>query len=76
MFILYHTQGCHLCVQAMALLKQCQIDYQLVDIVFDSQCVTLYGTCIPVLENEQGQYLDWPFDYYKIEKFLSPNKRE
>ena len=54
MFILYHTQGCHLCEQAMA----------------------LYGTRIPVLENEQGQYLDWPFDYYKIEKFLSPNKRE
>lgn len=76
MCVLYHTQGCHLCEQAMALLKQCQINYQLVDIVFDSQLVTLYGARIPVLENEQGQYLDWPFDYYKIEKFLSPNKSE
>ena len=69
--ILYHTDGCHLCDQAMALLTQCQVDYQLVDIVFKQDLVTLFGTRIPVLENEKGQYLDWPFDYYKIERFLS-----
>ncbi|MEL0660916.1 MULTISPECIES: glutaredoxin family protein [Psychromonas] len=69
--ILYHTDGCHLCEQAMALLAQCQVDYQLVDIVFKADLVTLFGTRIPVLENEKGQFLDWPFDYYKIERFLS-----
>ncbi|WP_298941514.1 glutaredoxin family protein [uncultured Psychromonas sp.] len=72
--ILYHTDGCHLCDQAMALLTQCQVDYQLVDIVFKQDLVTLFGTRIPVLENEKGQYLDWPFDYYKIEQFLSYKK--
>ncbi|WP_160061168.1 glutaredoxin family protein [Psychromonas sp. L1A2] len=69
--ILYHTDGCHLCNQAMALLAQCQVEYQLVDIVFKQDLVTLFGTRIPVLENEKGQFLDWPFDYYKIEQFLS-----
>lgn len=72
--ILYHTDGCHLCDQAMALLTQCQVDYQLVDIVFKQDLVTLFGTRIPVLENEKGQYLDWPFDYYQIEQFLSYKK--
>ena len=71
LYILYHTDGCHLCDQAMALLAQCQVEYQLVDIVFKQDLVTLFGTRIPVLENEKGQFLDWPFDYYKIEQFLS-----
>ena len=74
--ILYHTDGCHLCDQAMALLTQCQIDYQLVDIVFDQNLVTLFGTRIPVLENDKGQYLNWPFDSQHIEEFFSPNKSE
>ena len=74
--ILYHTDGCHLCDQAMALLMQCQVDYQLVDIVFEPRLVSLFGTRIPVLENDKGQYLDWPFDYQKIENFFSPNKSE
>lgn len=74
--ILYHTDGCHLCDQAMALLTQCQIDYQLVDIVFDENLVNQFGCQIPVLKNEKGQYLNWPFDLLKIEKFLSPNKSE
>tara|TARA_R110001592_G_scaffold150322_8_gene376214 strand:- start:982 stop:1212 length:231 start_codon:yes stop_codon:yes gene_type:complete len=69
--ILYHTDGCHLCDQAMALLRQCQVDYQLVDIVFKPDLVALFGTRIPVLENKKGQFLDWPFDHYKIEQFLS-----
>jgi len=71
--ILYHTDGCHLCDQAMALLTQCQVDYQLIDIVFDQRLVDLFGIRIPVLENQQGQHLDWPFDSLKIKQFLSPN---
>jgi len=71
--ILYHTDGCHLCEQAMALLTQCQVDYQLVDIVFDQKLVDAFGIRIPVLKNEQGQHLDWPFDQQKIQQFLSSN---
>jgi len=71
--ILYHTDGCHLCEQAMALLTQCQVDYQLVDIVFDQKLVDAFGIRIPVLKNEQGQHLDWPFDQQQIQQFLSSN---
>lgn len=74
--ILYHTDGCHLCDQAMTLLTQCHIEYQLVDIIFQQRLVTLFGTRIPVLENDQGQHLNWPFDSQKIEEFFSPNKSE
>jgi len=68
---LYHTDGCHLCEQAMALLAQCQVEYKLIDIVFNEESVALFGTRIPVLENIKGQYLDWPFDYEQIKQFLS-----
>jgi len=68
--ILYHTEGCHLCEQAIALLQQCQVDYQVVDIVFDEKLVALFGTSIPVLENLKGQYLNWPFTHSDIEQFL------
>jgi len=68
--ILYHTEGCHLCEQAMALLQQCQVDYQVVDIVFDKKLVALFGTSIPVLENPKGQYLNWPFTHSDIEQFV------
>lgn len=69
--ILYHTDGCHLCDKAMALLAQCQVEYQLVDIVLDEQLVALFGTRIPVLDNQKGQYLNWPFAYSDIEQFLA-----
>jgi len=71
--ILYHTDGCHLCDQAMVLLTQCQVEYQLIDIVFEQRLVDLFGIRIPVLENEQGRHLDWPFDQQNIQQFLSSN---
>lgn len=55
----------------MALLAQCQIEYQLVDIVFKQELVDLFGTRIPVLKNTKGQYLNWPFDCQQIKQFLS-----
>jgi len=73
---LYHTDGCHLCEQAMQLLTQCNVDYQLVDIVFDEHLVALFGTRIPVLTCNQGKQLNWPFDVQQIQQFLSPNKSE
>ncbi|MEJ6077989.1 glutaredoxin family protein [Vibrio sp. 1-Bac 57] len=72
--VLYHTDGCHLCEQAMALLVQCQVDYVLVDIISEQHLVDSFGIRIPVLENAKGQHLDWPFTLSQIEQFLSPNK--
>jgi hypothetical protein len=71
--ILYHTDGCHLCEEAIALLTQCQVNYQLIDIVFKQNLVEQFGIRIPVLENTKGLFLDWPFDDCAIKKFLSPN---
>jgi len=69
--ILYHTDGCHLCEEAMALLQQCQVEYKLVDIISDEYLVALFGTYIPVLENEKGQFLNWPFVHSEIKAFLA-----
>ncbi|TEW56188.1 glutaredoxin family protein [Psychromonas sp. RZ22] len=69
--ILYHTDGCHLCEQAMALLAQCQVNYQLIDIISEQSLVDLFGIRIPVLKNTKGQYLDWPFEHFQIKQFLS-----
>jgi len=60
----------------MELLKQCKVDYQLVDIVFDEHLVAQFGTRIPVLASDQGEQLNWPFDAQQIQQFLSPNKSE
>ena len=68
---LYHTDGCHLCEQAMALLVQCQVNYNLVDIMTEQRLIDSFGTCIPVLENAKGQYLNWPFAHQQIEQFLA-----
>jgi len=74
--ILYHTDGCHLCEQAQVLLRQCHVSYRRVDIMSDEILIASFGTRIPVLQNEQGQYLDWPFDDLTIKQFLSPNESE
>ncbi len=68
-WILYGTQGCHLCEQAKAIVQQLQRDFSIevteVDIaegVHAEQLVKRFGDRIPVLENSQTQTrLDWPF---------------
>ncbi|EKE72173.1 glutaredoxin family protein [Gallaecimonas xiamenensis] len=67
---LFHTQGCHLCEEAQALLAACQVQAALVDIVTDPQLVARYGERIPVLMNHQGQELGWPFDMELLNAFL------
>ncbi|QSX28595.1 glutaredoxin family protein [Shewanella cyperi] len=62
-FILYHTEGCHLCHEAQALLEQAGIAYRLQDICDDEQLAERYGIRIPVLRcNHSGAELGWPFD--------------
>jgi len=62
-FILYHTEGCHLCHEAQALLAQAGIVHHLQDICDDEQLVERYGIRIPVLRRgDNGAELGWPFD--------------
>jgi arsenate reductase-like glutaredoxin family protein len=78
---LYYTDGCHLCDDAMVLLEQLNLTYQKVDIV-DSivemnvkkqSLVELYGTLIPVVENESGSILNWPFSLQQLQVFNIEN---
>ncbi|WP_413699378.1 glutaredoxin family protein [Psychromonas sp. KJ10-10] len=66
---LYYTDGCHLCDDAIELLEQLNLSYQKVDIVDSQALVELYGTLIPVVENEQGAILNWPFSLQQLQQF-------
>lgn len=78
-WVLYGTQGCHLCEQAEAIVKQLQgtfsIECTTVDIAegeYAEQLILRLGERIPVLENTQLQEtLDWPFDIEKLTAWLS-----
>ncbi|WP_028115440.1 glutaredoxin family protein [Ferrimonas senticii] len=68
--VLYHTDGCHLCEQAAALLHSAKQPFNLVDIVSDPQLVDRYGVRIPVVALDNGQELGWPFDLQQLQRFL------
>ena len=68
--ILYTTSGCHLCESAEAILDVATCDYSLVDIADDLSLMERYGVRIPVVRNEKGRELDWPFDCTQLALFL------
>lgn len=65
--ILYHTLGCHLCDQALALCaqtihaEQLNLYIETVDIVHDDKLISRYGEQIPVLQRGDGETLSYPF---------------
>ncbi len=69
---LYSTQDCHLCEQAADLLKQVteKIDLEYIDIARSESLVEKYGIRIPVIKNESGKELNWPFDLEILENFI------
>jgi hypothetical protein len=69
--ILYYTDGCHLCDDAIVLIEKLNVTYQKVDIVEDTHLVELYGTLIPVVENRQKATLNWPFSLQQLQHFVS-----
>ncbi len=76
-FILYGTEGCHLCDEArdmvdMVLSSQnSPIDYAYIDIIADDQLLDLYGESIPVIKATQSnRQISWPFDSLKLFEFL------
>lgn len=73
-WILYHTQGCHLCEQAKQLidpLLSADSSLALIDIMTDDKLIEEYQVSIPVLKNEQGQRLYWPFTAQHVQAFLA-----
>ncbi|CAM4298454.1 glutaredoxin family protein [Pseudoalteromonas ostreae] len=72
-WILYHTDGCHLCEQAQGLITPLLGDdlLQLVDIMSDEELITEYQTSIPVLKSDQGPQLFWPFTAQDVRQLFT-----
>lgn len=79
MLTLYHTEGCHLCEQAKALVMACFAErgiapdrLSLADIAEEGELQERYGLLIPVLRGEaSGQEVNWPFELNDIRCLLS-----
>lgn len=70
-FLLYSSQGCHLCEQAELLLgsipQLVEAGCEMVEITFDDGLVAAYGHRIPVLfDREKQTFHDWPFAQSEI----------
>lgn len=73
-FILYSSEGCHLCEQARVLCDSRikRLDLHIVDIVDDELLVEQYGMHIPVLKRcIDDKALYWPFDITQIDELIS-----
>jgi hypothetical protein len=71
-FILYGTDGCHLCEEAEQLLLQGGLSFEIRDIIDDEQAEHRYAVRIPVLLHQlSGLELGWPFDDKQIRDFIA-----
>ncbi|AZG73968.1 glutaredoxin family protein [Shewanella livingstonensis] len=68
-YVLYHTEGCHLCDIAKALVEQTAIDYRHIDICDNASLVDRYSMSIPVFVQGERE-LFWPFDAAQLQDFL------
>ena len=73
--ILYSTVGCHLCEQALEVMRPLvAADYQIneVDISESDELMERYGIRIPVVaRQDNGHELGWPFDHQLFSAFLN-----
>ncbi len=67
--ILYSTEYCHLCEQAIEVLRACGLAFDIVDIAFDDNLMSQFGTRIPVID-KNGSRLYWPFNREDLLRFL------
>ena len=73
-WVLYHTDGCHLCEQAEQLITEVlsnTSELLLIDIMTDEQLIAEYQITIPVLKSEKGEQLFWPFTLNYVREFLA-----
>ena len=73
-FILYSSEGCHLCEQALILCdrQMNRSTLEVVDIVDDELLVEQYGIHIPVLKRcDNSTALYWPFGSEQIKELMS-----
>lgn len=71
---LFSGEGCHLCITAGKLLQPfveggaCALER--VDIASSDDLRRRYAIRIPVLQNENGEELFWPFDEQRLAAFI------
>lgn len=69
-YILFGTEGCHLCEEAEQLLSQSGVSFEKRDIIDDEKAQERYAIRIPVLlHGPSGLELSWPFDDQKVGSF-------
>jgi len=72
---LFTTAGCHLCELAYDLLLKVSADLSVeinpVEIGDDDDLVERYGVTIPVVQLDNGEELNWPFDEFELKQFIS-----
>lgn len=71
------TLGCHLCEDALAMLRyyqdqtERQFTIELLEITENEKLLEEYGVRIPVLKHsESGRELAWPFNSEQLVKFM------
>ncbi|MEM8941193.1 MAG: glutaredoxin family protein [Pseudomonadota bacterium] len=77
--VLYSTDECHLCKQALALLEERRrtdstVTWKTVDISTNDALFQRYGWLIPVVRHPCEAELRWPFDAEELEEFLRANQ--
>ena len=78
---LYTTAGCHLCEEALALLRRAQLDghaFEIceVEIAGSESLCHRYGLRIPVIAHGQANELGWPFGYEDLLEYIGGIARD
>jgi hypothetical protein len=70
-----HTQYCHLCEQALELIRSCASTHPvtMVDIALNDELMERYGVRIPVVVMGNNE-LNWPFDGDQLSAFIAANQ--
>ena len=67
----YQRDDCHLCDQALAVLAAARVSEPESVFIDDHPVLALrYGSRVPVLADDNGRELDWPFDPAQVRHWL------
>lgn len=70
--VLFQRDDCHLCDLALDVLAQARAPaFESVFIDDDTLLEARYGERVPVLRDDAGRELAWPFDAAGVKRFLS-----
>lgn len=63
--LLYGTSDCHLCEEAMDILKEHNISYEFIDIAHDNNLVEQLGWFIPVIKLQE-EIIKSPIEWHAV----------